>query len=101
LQGNQILGNVQSVLFHPKDIPFFYRVDSNVLHNLEIKKRSKVREEFENALPSKTGRKLQLKSRLEKLGFDAFIPDPSAFPFLGGENQALKRLKNYFWETKN
>jgi len=38
---------------------------------------------------------------LKTLGFIDFnIPTKTAFPFLGGENEALKRLDNYFFETK-
>lgn len=39
---------------------------------------------------------------LEDLGFQTFEKHPNtAFPFKGGENQALLRLENYFWETQN
>ncbi|SFC95832.1 deoxyribodipyrimidine photo-lyase [Flexibacter flexilis DSM 6793] len=39
---------------------------------------------------------------LQDLGFEDFdMPPQTAFPFVGGENQASKRLKSYFWETKN
>ena len=39
---------------------------------------------------------------LSSLGFEPFEIHPnSAFPFQGGENQAIKRLENYFWETQN
>ena len=38
---------------------------------------------------------------LIELGFKNFdIPIETAFPFIGGENEALKRLENYFFETK-
>ena len=38
---------------------------------------------------------------LIELGFKNFdIPIKTAFPFIGGENEALKRLENYFFETK-
>jgi len=38
---------------------------------------------------------------LENLGFEAFETHPkSAFPFKGGENNAIDRLDNYFFETK-
>lgn len=38
---------------------------------------------------------------LERLGFADFtIPNKTAFPFLGGENEALERLDNYFFKTK-
>jgi deoxyribodipyrimidine photo-lyase len=38
---------------------------------------------------------------LKELGFDDFnIHRNSAFPFKGGETEALKRIENYFFETK-
>lgn len=38
---------------------------------------------------------------LEDLGFTKFEKDRrTAFPFLGGENQALKRLQDYLWTTR-
>jgi deoxyribodipyrimidine photo-lyase len=38
---------------------------------------------------------------LIELGFKNFdIPIETAFPFIGGENEAIKRLENYFFETK-
>ena len=38
---------------------------------------------------------------LTDLGFEDFKPHPnSAFPFKGGENEALQRLDHYFFETK-
>ncbi|MEM1003006.1 MAG: DASH family cryptochrome, partial [Bacteroidota bacterium] len=39
--------------------------------------------------------------RIEALGFSDFsLPDESAFPFKGGETQANKRLRDYFFRTK-
>lgn len=36
---------------------------------------------------------------LESFGFTPFSPDPNAvMPFKGGESEALKRLRYYFWE---
>ncbi|QOD62010.1 DASH family cryptochrome [Polaribacter haliotis] len=38
---------------------------------------------------------------LRELGFDDFeVNKKTAFPFSGGENSALERLENYFFETK-
>jgi deoxyribodipyrimidine photo-lyase len=38
---------------------------------------------------------------LKSLGFEDFETDErTAFPFSGGENEALKRLHHYFSETK-
>jgi deoxyribodipyrimidine photo-lyase len=39
---------------------------------------------------------------LEDLGFESFKTNKNTvFPFRGGENQALKRMENYFFETEN
>lgn len=39
---------------------------------------------------------------LEDLGFESFKTNKNTvFPFRGGENQALKRMGNYFFETEN
>ncbi|WP_299056523.1 DASH family cryptochrome [uncultured Polaribacter sp.] len=38
---------------------------------------------------------------LKDLGFDEFeVPTKTAFPFFGGETEALKRIDAYFFETK-
>ncbi len=38
---------------------------------------------------------------IEDLGFEGFTkPVKTAFPFLGGENEALNRVNHYFFETK-
>ncbi|MBT8206392.1 MAG: DASH family cryptochrome, partial [Eudoraea sp.] len=38
---------------------------------------------------------------LTALGFESFETDArSAFPFSGGENQAVKRIQHYFWESR-
>jgi deoxyribodipyrimidine photo-lyase len=39
---------------------------------------------------------------LQDLGFEDFTLDSrSAFPFMGGEQQGLARVQDYFWNTKN
>ena len=39
---------------------------------------------------------------LNDLGFEEFETNPkTAFPFLGGENQAAKRIQDYFWNTRS
>jgi deoxyribodipyrimidine photo-lyase len=93
-------------LFHPEDIPY-----------TEFKKIPEVFTEFRKQC-EKT---VRVKSRLETpklpvtnlvenstvipslsdLGFEAFETHPkTAFPFQGGENQALTRIEEYFWETR-
>jgi deoxyribodipyrimidine photo-lyase len=93
-------------LFHPDDIPY-----------TEIKKIPEVFTEFRKQC-EKT---VRVKSRLEPpkllesnlvknettipsltdLGLEDFEVNPkTAFPFHGGENQALSRIEEYFWKTK-
>ncbi|SHJ39426.1 DASH family cryptochrome [Aquimarina spongiae] len=97
--------NYDQFLFHPEDIPFEITDIPKVFTNFRKKceKYSKVRPEVDierlpesnmitndTALPS-----------LFDLGFEAFQPDHrSAFPFKGGENEALQRVTSYFWDTK-
>ena len=38
--------------------------------------------------------------QLEELGFEDFtIHNSTAFPFKGGEQEAKKRIQNYFWDS--
>lgn len=93
-------------LFHPKDIPFSIENIPNVFTQFRNKceKASKIRTEsvakpmlISNLIENET----QIPT-LEDLGFEEFVTDSrTAFPFEGGENQALQRMENYFWETEN
>lgn len=71
----------------------------------KIEKNLLIRPEFEseNLIYRKT--EIHFKSdeiSLTSLGFNDFKTDKrSAFPFFGGENEALKRLYSYFSATKN
>lgn len=94
-------------LFHPDDIPYsdFNKIpavftefrkktekESRVRQTVAIKQKS-----IENLVEDITS-----IPTLNDLGFEEFTSDAnSAFPFFGGENQALKRIENYFFETKN
>ncbi len=62
-----------------------------VRENKPVPKKIRVNNPSENAtIPT-----------LEDLGLEDFETHPkSAFPFKGGETEALKRLNNYFFETK-
>ncbi|MFV8372434.1 DASH family cryptochrome [Flavobacterium sp. LB2P74] len=92
-------------LFHPASIPFAIESIPNVFTQFrnQCEKSTKVRPEFtvqpllpENLILDKT-----VIPTMETLGFADFEMDSrTAFPFRGGENEALKRMKNYFWETK-
>lgn len=92
-------------LFHPEDIPFEIQSIPNVFTQFrnECEKSTKVRPEFavqpmskENWIPNET-----VIPTMETLGFTDFQMDSrTAFPFRGGENEALQRLEQYFWKTK-
>jgi deoxyribodipyrimidine photo-lyase len=94
-------------LFHPDDIP--YQNINNLpqvftVFRKECEKKVSVRKTI--SINSKTKENLienetQIPS-LHDLGFDDFeIHKNTAFPFKGGENQALNRIENYFFETEN
>ncbi|TDE07772.1 DASH family cryptochrome [Flavobacterium sandaracinum] len=92
-------------LFHPEDIPFDIQSIPNVFTQFrnQCEKATKIRAEFtvqpmpeDNLIANET-----VIPSMETLGFTDFKMDSrTAFPFLGGEEEALKRLQNYFWETK-
>ncbi|MCK8141183.1 DASH family cryptochrome [Flavobacterium sp. I-SCBP12n] len=91
-------------LYHPEDVPFEIEFIPNVFTQFRTKceKYSKVRTEFVvQAMPKENleANKTQIPT-LKDLGFTAFdIDSRTAFPFKGGENEALKRIEHYFWET--
>ncbi|MEM9679740.1 MAG: DASH family cryptochrome, partial [Bacteroidota bacterium] len=92
-------------LFHPDDIDINADKVPNVFtaFRKKLEKYSSVRETLQpqkkdpkNLIPNNT----TLPS-LNNLGFDDPTPHThSAFPFSGGETQALQRLEHYFFETK-
>lgn len=92
-------------LFHPEDIPFDIASIPNVFTQFRNKceKSTKIRSEFtteplleDNLITNET-----VIPSMETLGFADFEMDSrTAFPFRGGEDEALKRLQNYFWGTK-
>lgn len=92
-------------LFHPEDIPFDISSIPNVFTQFrnQCEKATIVRPEFsvqpmpeENWIKNET-----VFPTMKTLGFSDFEMDSrTAFPFGGGEDEAIKRLHNYFWETK-
>ena len=93
-------------LFHPKDIPFSIDNIPNVFTQFRNKceKGSKIRtESVAKAMPSSNlVENKTVIPTLKDLGFEDFEVDSrTVFPFKGGENQALKRMENYFWDTEN
>ncbi|WP_424001939.1 DASH family cryptochrome [Maribacter sp. IgM3_T14_3] len=94
-------------LYHPDDIPFNdFKSIPDVFTNFRKKCEavSKVRPIAK--LPPKMSHENLVVNEteiptLKELGFTNFSTHVnSAFPFKGGELEALKRVQNYFWETK-
>ena len=92
-------------LFHPEDIPYVIQSIPNVFTKFrnQCEKLTKIRPEFtvkplckENFIANET-----IIPTIQTMGFTDFEMDSrTAFPFRGGEDEAVKRLQNYFWETK-
>ena len=92
-------------LYHPHDINMNFQEIPKVftVFRKHVEKQSKVRPEAETPFFSKNNlieNDADIPS-LEDLGFEDFETHPnSAFPFKGGETEALNRLNHYFFETK-
>ncbi|MBZ9630702.1 DASH family cryptochrome [Salegentibacter sp. LM13S] len=96
-------------LFHSDDIPYSdFSEIPKVFTNFRKKCEAKV--SVRNCTPApeplnEENFNLQNETaipNLQQLGFEDFRLDPrTAFPFKGGENQAKKRIQQYFWETQN
>ncbi len=94
-------------LFHPNDIPY---QDFNKIPEVftefrkKCEKESKIRPCLEISAKQSDNiiETINTIPSLEDLGLESFKLDKnSAFPFRGGENAALKRMENYFFETEN
>lgn len=92
-------------LYHPDDINMSFAQIPQVFTNFrkKVEKYSKVRAlSAPSAIePVKTILNTASIPTLKDLGLEDFEPHPnSAFPFKGGENAALHRLDDYFFQTK-
>jgi deoxyribodipyrimidine photo-lyase len=92
-------------LYHPEDVNIKIESISQVFSNLrkKLEKYVVVRAKTEGLKLDSTNI-INTKNdipTLNELGFSLFEKDKNtAFPFKGGESEALKRLNNYFFETK-
>ncbi|MBT8205563.1 MAG: DASH family cryptochrome, partial [Eudoraea sp.] len=94
-------------LFHPDDLPYkdFEEIpDIFTRFRKQCEKKVRVRPcqpiPKPRLLPPISLPKTKIPS-LTALGFEPFETDArSAFPFSGGENQALKRIQHYFWKSR-
>ena len=92
-------------LFHPKDINFEISKTPQVftVFRKKLEKYVSIREE---AIIEKRSENNRIENKtsiptLQDLGFEDFETHPhSAFPFKGGQTEALNRLNDYFFETK-
>ncbi|MFS4481801.1 DASH family cryptochrome [Hyunsoonleella sp. 2307UL5-6] len=92
-------------LFHPEDIVMSFKQIPQVFTSFrkKVEKYSCVKpsNNSEVLLPIKSISNTTTIPSLKALGFDGFVPHPNtAFPFKGGENAALHRLDDYFFQTK-
>ncbi len=94
-------------LFHPDAIPYadFSKIPEVFTEfRKKCEKESKIKpvvsittKPDDNLIPTSN-----VIPSLEDLGLESFKLDKnSAFPFRGGESQALKRIDQYFWDTEN
>ena len=93
-------------LYHPADCPISIDKIPKVFtaFRKSCEKQAAVRPET-STISSRASNNLLPETReiptLEALGYSAFKTDSrSAFPFRGGEKAALKRLEDYFFQTK-
>jgi deoxyribodipyrimidine photo-lyase len=107
LQNVEFTESYDQFLFHPEDIPFkniqnlpevFTVFRKQCEKDVKIRQTVSIDKQLETNLIENNTK----IPKLADLGFEDFQTHKNtAFPFKGGENQAIKRLENYFWETKN
>ena len=92
-------------LFHPEDVEFKIKDIPEVFSDFRRVTEKNTHVRGINSIQG-TGTKIKFENNtqiptLSDLGYDEFeIHKYSAFPFKGGERQALKRLNDYFFVTK-
>ncbi len=104
--GQEIRYSRGKMLYYTQDLPFpvSHTPDSFSNFRKEVEKFVSIRDPFSvpediPAVPHKYD--LGEMPSLEDLGYDDFEVDQrTAFPFKGGETEALKRLQFYIWDTK-
>lgn len=103
----QFIETYDQFLFHPNDIPYqdFSKIPEVFTEfRKKCEKESKIQKcvatepkSLENLVSSSP-----ILPTLADLGFESFKTNKNtAIPFRGGENQALKRMENYFYDTEN
>lgn len=92
-------------LYHPEDIPFKCSDTPQVFTAFRKKLEKYIDIRGERDIQKLSGANRIVNNTqiptLEDVGFDTLEqPSKSAFPFLGGETEGLKRLHHYFFATK-
>ncbi|MGB0524691.1 MAG: deoxyribodipyrimidine photo-lyase, partial [Flammeovirgaceae bacterium] len=91
-------------LYHPADVPFEVQKLPNVFTNFRKKCEKYASVKSIESLPQIEQKPISNPTTLPTLpdlGFQEFQVDRrTAFPFKGGENEALARLESYFFETQ-
>ena len=92
-------------LFHPNSINFDIKETPKVFTVFRKKLEKHINVSFPiNSSPVKNNFRIKNKTNiptLKDLGFKDFnLHAKNAFPFKGGENQALQRVNDYFFKTK-
>lgn len=93
-------------LFHPDDVPYEdWEKIPEVFTEFRKQMEKKIRVRPTVSIVAKPITNLIEETTpiptLEDLGFENFKqPEKTAFPFKGGEIQAKKRIKEYFWDTQ-
>lgn len=108
LQNIEFHSYYQQFLYHPEDIPFeSFSIIPKVFTDFRkaCEKNSKIRGIIDNLTPKPESNMLNEETsvpELSELGLKEFETDNrSAFSFKGGEDQAKKRIQEYFWDTKS
>jgi len=107
LDNIQLIESYDQFLFHPEDIPFSSFQDiPEVFTNFRKKCETqlKVRQISDTPNPQPKDYLIEHTTQtptLKELGFENIKQDQrSAFPFKGGEDEALKRIQHYFWDIE-
>jgi len=105
-EGVEWVESYDQFLFHPDDIPFDIKELPRVftVFRKQLEKLAVIRKEV-FVSPLTLSNKIENNTSVPSLfdlGLQEFdIDSRTAFPFKGGENQGMKRIKEYFWKTKN
>ena len=105
-KGFKFKNEFDQFLFHPIDVKKSIESIDDIfsVFRKKIEKNIKVRECTPTPKKLDNSNLLKIKfdiPKMSSLGYDNIIVHPnSAFPFLGGSNEGIKRIDYYFWKSK-